>query len=91
MILFALSEAGEAAIIAGVFSTLASIIGLVGAIAVLWFRMKGVKDDVQKIEKATNSMKDALVLATEKEALVRGGVEERARADAKLEKKEAQS
>jgi hypothetical protein len=28
--------------------------------------------NIEKVEKATNSMKDALVLATEKEALARG-------------------
>lgn len=43
--------------------------------------VKTVKDNVQKIEVATNSMKDALIISTEKEALARGGVEERARAD----------
>lgn len=36
---------------------------------------------VAEIHKSTNSMKDALVKTTEKEALARGGVEERARAD----------
>lgn len=43
-----------------------------------------VVKDVHKIELATNSMKDALVLATEKEALARGGKEERDRADAAI-------
>ncbi len=52
-----------------------------------WLRGVSAKQDavlkqVDVIEKATNSMKDALVLATEKEALLRGGVQERERASA---------
>lgn len=35
-------------------------------------KIDGVKEDVKVIEKATNSMKDALVMVTEKEALGRG-------------------
>lgn len=45
-------------------------------------KLEVVGVNVQKIETATNSMKDALILATEKEALQRGAVDERARADA---------
>lgn len=37
--------------------------------------------DVEVVKHATNSLTDRLVQSTEKEALVRGGVEERARAD----------
>ncbi len=46
-------------------------------------------ENVQKIETATNNMKDQLVLKTEAEALSRGGVEERARADERAAKGEA--
>lgn len=41
-----------------------------------------VKDDVRKIEVATNSMKDALVRATREEALLRGAANERTRVSA---------
>lgn len=48
-------------------------------------KMSNVQTDVRKVELATNSMKDQLVLKTEQEALARGGVQERQRADDKLE------
>ena len=44
-------------------------------------QLETVAADVRKVELATNSMKDQLVQKTEAEALARGGVEERARAD----------
>lgn len=49
-------------------------------------RMNKVQTDVHRVEIATNSMKDQLVLKTEAEALARGGIEERQRADDKVEK-----
>lgn len=42
-------------------------------------KLDTVVENVKVIEKATNSMKDALVLATEKEGLERGAREERER------------
>ncbi len=48
-------------------------------------KLNTIQGNVQKIETATNSMKDALVEKTEQEALARGGIEERARADAKAD------
>lgn len=50
--------------------------------------IKTVGTEVKEIHHATNSMKDALVEATEKEALARGGVEERKRADERAEVKQ---
>lgn len=44
-----------------------------------------IATDVRKVELATNSMKDQLVLKTEAEGLARGANEERQRADAKKE------
>ena len=43
--------------------------------------VKDVAAKVEEVHKATNSLTDRLVEATEKEALARGGVEERARAE----------
>jgi len=45
-------------------------------------KIDAVADDTRRIEKATNSMKDALVLATDKEAHGRGVAEEKARGEA---------
>ena len=45
------------------------------------------KAQVGEVHKEMNSMKDQLVLTTEKEALARGGVEERARAEKRNEDK----
>ncbi len=44
-------------------------------------KLQTVARDVHTIELATNSMKDQLIEKTESEALARGGIEERARAD----------
>ncbi len=44
-------------------------------------KLEKVAEKVEEVHKATNSMKDQLVLKTEAEALARGGVEERARAE----------
>lgn len=44
-------------------------------------KLDDVKEQVHVIEKATNSMKDALVLATEKEAFARGVKEEKNRSE----------
>lgn len=51
-------------------------------------KMNTVSTDIRKVEVATNSMKDQLVLKTEQEALSRGGVQERERADVRQEKAE---
>lgn len=86
MTLFALSDIVQQSLINAVF-------GFLGVVALAWINRRQIapiKENVQKVEKATNSMKDALVLATEKEAFVRGGIEERARADAKAAQKENQ-
>lgn len=59
---------------------------LLGTIAKLWITSRQVDkavDDIHRVEKATNSMKDALVAKTEEEGVARGGMEERARADAR--------
>ena len=40
-----------------------------------------VADKVEQVHLATNSLQDKLVAKTEQEALQRGGIEERARAD----------
>lgn len=48
-------------------------------------RMNKVQMDVHRVEIATNSMKDQLVQKTEQEALARGGVQERQRADDRAE------
>lgn len=53
--------------------------------------LQTVVEDVKKIEVATNSMKDKLVAKTEAEALARGGVEERSRADARADAKESET
>lgn len=45
-------------------------------------KINGLITSVEAVHKATNSLTDRLVEKTEAEALVRGGVEERARADA---------
>jgi hypothetical protein len=87
MILFALSDIVQQSLINAVF-------GFLGVVVLAWINRRQIapiKENVQKVEKATNSMKDALVLATEKEALARGGIEERARADAKKEKEHGKS
>ncbi len=44
-------------------------------------KIEVVLEKVEEVHKATNSLTDRLVAKTEKEALVRGGVEERARAE----------
>ena len=46
-----------------------------------------VLEKVEEVHRAANSMKDQLVLKTEKEALVRGTLEERARAEEQRRKK----
>ncbi len=52
-------------------------------------KLNTVISDIHKVELATNSMKDQLVAATEKEALARGGHEERVRVqDLKEKEKE---
>lgn len=45
--------------------------------------VKAVVKQVEEVHKATNSLTDRLVEKTEREALARGGVEERARAEAR--------
>ncbi len=45
-------------------------------------KLIAIATDIHKVELATNSMKDALILATEKEALARGAFEEKTRTDA---------
>ncbi len=44
-------------------------------------KLDGVAEQIHEVHVATNSMKDALVSATEKEAFARGGKEERERAE----------
>jgi DNA-binding protein H-NS len=44
-------------------------------------KLDDVAAKIEEVHKATNSMKDDLVKKTEAEALARGGVEERARAE----------
>ncbi len=46
-----------------------------------------VLEKVEEVHKATNSLTDRLVQTTEKEALARGGIEERARAEDRRNKK----
>ncbi len=50
-------------------------------------RVDAVAENVQAVHLATNSLTDRLVAKTEAEALVRGGVEERARADTRLQER----
>ncbi len=45
-------------------------------------KLENVVSKVEEVRHATNSLTDRLVASTEREALARGGVEERARADA---------
>lgn len=47
-------------------------VALVQSNALTTARLDSVAEKVEEVHKATNSMKDALVLATEKEALERG-------------------
>ncbi len=44
-------------------------------------KLDGVAEQIHEVHVATNSMKDALVSATEREAFARGGKEERERAE----------
>lgn len=96
MPLFAdLSDPVLIAIVAGAVSVFLTFLTTVGGLITLYVQMRmdrkkteqemaSVQQNVQKIETATNSMKDALVLATEKEALARGikeGTETRAKAE----------
>lgn len=48
-------------------------------------KVEVVTENVEVVRHATNSLTEQLVAKTEKEALARGGVEERARADARHE------
>lgn len=80
----------DAVLTALIGAVVAVILGAIQMIqVVLLARMKlslgEIRDQVEEVHVATNSMKDALVLSTEKEALLRGGVEERARADERRE------
>lgn len=78
---------GLAALIASIAAAAATIIGSVAAAYVsVMSHLKDVKLNVQKIETATNSMKDALVLATRQAALGEG--EAKGRADLKAETNE---
>jgi hypothetical protein len=52
-------------------ATLTALATLI-AVVLAHVRLKDVKKNVETIEKATNSMHDALVAVTEKEALARG-------------------
>ncbi len=52
-------------------------------------KLRDVASDVLKIEIATNSMKDQLMAKTESEALARGGIEERARAEIRAKERGA--
>lgn len=70
------------------------IISAVGVILVQLYSMylshlrsQVVIEKVEEIHKATNSMKDQLVEVTKDAATLQGGVDERARADAKAEAK----
>jgi predicted outer membrane lipoprotein len=67
---------------------IAGAFGVIQAFGLAWIDQRAknrstiVTDKVEQIHIATNSMKDALMKATEKEALQRGKTDERARADA---------
>jgi predicted outer membrane lipoprotein len=70
---------------------IAGAFGVIQAFGLAWIDQRAknrstiVTDKVEQIHIATNSMKDALMKATEKEALQRGKTDERARADAEKE------
>lgn len=66
---------------------------LLVAILQVWSRvtMKSMAKDLRTVELATNSMKDQLVAKTESEALARGGIEERARADIRDKKERGET
>lgn len=57
-----------------------ALIAILGQIMLFWMQMR-TNSKVEQVHIATNSMKDQLVLKTEQEALARGGVEERNRAN----------
>lgn len=61
----------------------ALLFGLLANAIAVWFGMSRIGSDIHKIEIATNSMKDALVLATRQVALGEG--EDKGRADLKIE------
>jgi uncharacterized membrane protein len=69
-------------IIAAVVTGLSSLISAVAS-AVVYVRQRLLASNVQKIELATNSMKDALVKAAGEAGEARGGMAERGRADAR--------
>ena len=82
MPLFAdMSDAVYQALIAGFVALMGNIIATLGGIVLLWMRLRAVKDDVRKIEIATNSMKDQLVAASAKAGEQKGAEDERARAE----------
>lgn len=72
MIFAELSDPVLTAIIAGIVSIVLSFMATVATLITIWFKMKSLGENVQKIETATNSMKDDLVALTDKEAKARG-------------------
>lgn len=86
--------AGIAQLLTVIFSGIATILGAIAAVYAArakWIaeatavHLVEAKEDIHKIEKATNSMKDALVLATHDAAILTG--EAKGRADQKAESK----
>ena len=62
---------------------IALLIGLLANALVGWLSLRGVKRDIHTIELATNSMKDALVLATGRAAHLAGANEARVEGEVK--------
>ncbi len=54
-----------------------ALINTIGLIVVAWLTNR-TRDDVRRVEKATNSMKDALVAGAHREGVVQGRAEEKA-------------
>ncbi len=74
--LFAEADFWNSAFVANLPSTIFALGSLIGVI-LAHFKIKEVKADVKVIEKATNSMKDALVKATGDTRFLEGKAEER--------------
>lgn len=58
-------------------SIFVALINSVGLVAVAWLTNR-TRIDVRRVERATNSMKDALVAGAHREGVVQGRMEEKA-------------
>ncbi len=79
-----MSDAVTIALVNGAFTLAGTLITVAAIVVSRWLSSRenhNTSSKLDDIHRETNSMKDALVAATEKEALARGGAEERQRAE----------